>query len=247
MSPDSIANDWELANPQTWNRYAYARNNPLAYVDPDGAAIELYQDTDEERRRALARLQQEAANKEAASRMYINAVQDGDKTRYFVGIQGGLGDFAKLGDAAKGLADMVGAKQVVEFGVTDQELPGAGKGQGGYTYAPGEIGNANPRVMVNPSEVAGADNFLRRTILGGSRFGPGEIREMTTGVAISHEFGHVWHMWQNINGAQNGIIPGASGIDPRSNTATEALRWEKRMREQLYGPSGPNNAERTVH
>jgi hypothetical protein len=39
MSPDSIANDWELGNPQTWNRYAYARNNPLIYVDPDGAAL----------------------------------------------------------------------------------------------------------------------------------------------------------------------------------------------------------------
>jgi hypothetical protein len=25
-----------MANPQTWNRYSYALNNPLAYVDPDG-------------------------------------------------------------------------------------------------------------------------------------------------------------------------------------------------------------------
>jgi RHS repeat-associated protein len=28
-----------LLDPQRWNRYAYARNNPLRYVDPDGKAI----------------------------------------------------------------------------------------------------------------------------------------------------------------------------------------------------------------
>ncbi len=30
--------DWkeDIAEPQRWNRYAYARNNPLRYVDPDG-------------------------------------------------------------------------------------------------------------------------------------------------------------------------------------------------------------------
>jgi len=29
-----------LVDPQRWNRYAYARNNPLRYVDPDGRAID---------------------------------------------------------------------------------------------------------------------------------------------------------------------------------------------------------------
>jgi len=30
-----------LVDPQRWNRYAYARNNPLRYVDPDGRVIQL--------------------------------------------------------------------------------------------------------------------------------------------------------------------------------------------------------------
>ena len=30
-----------LADPQRWNRYAYARNNPLKFVDPDGREVEL--------------------------------------------------------------------------------------------------------------------------------------------------------------------------------------------------------------
>ena len=34
---------WEenLVDPQRWNRYAYARNNPLKYVDPDGRVIHI--------------------------------------------------------------------------------------------------------------------------------------------------------------------------------------------------------------
>jgi RHS repeat-associated protein len=33
-----------LVDPQRWNRYAYVRNNPLRYVDPDGRAIETLWD-----------------------------------------------------------------------------------------------------------------------------------------------------------------------------------------------------------
>jgi RHS repeat-associated protein len=33
-----------LVDPQRWNRYAYVRNNPLRYVDPDGRAIDTIAD-----------------------------------------------------------------------------------------------------------------------------------------------------------------------------------------------------------
>jgi len=234
MSPDSIANDWELLNPQTWNRYAYARNNPLIYIDPDGAAVELLGD-EEQRKKELAAIQASLGNKDAASRLYINEVKDGDNTRYFAGIKGDVGDFMKLGDTAHDLANIVQDKQVVEFGLTNRDLSQWG---GGVTYKPGEDGgtNQNVRVLVNPEQAVDlASTILERTVLGAGRMGgqnerpPWRIRDMTEGIAVWHEFGHGW-----------GYIHGRTGS--RSNQ--EAVDWENRMRKQVYGPIGPNNAPR---
>jgi RHS repeat-associated protein len=36
MSPDAFFKDSHVGDPQSWNEYAYARNNPLRYVDPNG-------------------------------------------------------------------------------------------------------------------------------------------------------------------------------------------------------------------
>jgi hypothetical protein len=102
--------------------------------------------------------------------------------------------------------------------------------------------------LVNPTKVAQADAFFRTTIFGSFFFErTARIRETTTGVAMWHEFGHAWKMWQNIRAASAGTIPGAIGIHPAQRTSDEALRWENRMRQQIYGPLGPNNARRVKH
>jgi hypothetical protein len=36
MSPDDFWKDSDISDPQSWNNYAYARNNPLRYTDPTG-------------------------------------------------------------------------------------------------------------------------------------------------------------------------------------------------------------------
>lgn len=86
VSPDSIANDWELANPQTWNRYTYARNNPLIYIDPNGAEVELI-GTEKEREKAF-QLLKESVGEEAAAQLTVRTEGEGDSTRYFVDITG---------------------------------------------------------------------------------------------------------------------------------------------------------------
>jgi len=40
LSPDPVINrDAALSNPQLWNLYAFCRNNPVTYWDPDGAIV----------------------------------------------------------------------------------------------------------------------------------------------------------------------------------------------------------------
>ncbi len=152
MSPDPPLLDQHIADPQSWNLYSYARNNPLSYIDPTGNAVELLGD-EEERKKELEFLKKSLGNDKAASNLYINEVKDGDKTRYFVGIKGDVGEFMKMGDTSHDLANLVQNKNVVEFGLTSQDLSRQG---GAATYEKGEVGNQNVRVLVNP------DPSLRR-------------------------------------------------------------------------------------
>ena len=36
MTDDPSANNWDPANPQSWNTYAYANGDPVNCNDPDG-------------------------------------------------------------------------------------------------------------------------------------------------------------------------------------------------------------------
>ena len=42
MAVDPASRSSSPLNPQTWNRYTYALNNPISYFDPDGEAAQLF-------------------------------------------------------------------------------------------------------------------------------------------------------------------------------------------------------------
>jgi RHS repeat-associated protein len=235
MTPDPPLMDQHIADPQSWNLYSYVRNNPLSFVDPTGNSIELLGDEDQ-RKKELAFLQKSLGNDKAASNLYINEVKDDDKTRYFVGIKGDVGDFMKNGETSHDLANLVQNKNVVEFGLTSKGLSNQG---GAVTYEKGEVGNQNVRVLVNLDQASVANIVLNpNTILGATRWGGQNqdprwrVNPFTGEVMAWHEFGHAW-----------GYINGR----PLDHTNPEADAWENRMREQLYGPIGPNNAPRVAH
>ena len=40
-----------MADPQSWNKYAYVRNNPLKYIEPNGEKATVTIETDEEHKK----------------------------------------------------------------------------------------------------------------------------------------------------------------------------------------------------
>ncbi len=50
FSADDFANDSQVADPSSWNKYAFVRNNPLKYLDHDGRKATISIQTDEEKK-----------------------------------------------------------------------------------------------------------------------------------------------------------------------------------------------------
>jgi len=103
------------SNPQSWNGYAYARNNPLTHVDPDGLAI-LITDTEGH---IVALLSDEDAQKYTFNKDYQKAggyYTKGDGNIYDSKTNDVIGHYQNLGDdrwsiASRGIFNEV-AKQL---------------------------------------------------------------------------------------------------------------------------------------
>lgn len=121
---------------------------------------------------------------------YIKEIKDGDRTRYFVGIQGDVGEFMKMSSTSHDLANLVENKNVVEFGLTSQDLSRYG---GAVTLEPGERGNANTRVLVNPQEMdIATDSLLSAPRWAGqNQQHSWLVRPFNTSIATWREFGYI--------------------------------------------------------
>ena len=97
MTPDPMLNSGRPNNPQTWNRYAYALNNPIIVTDPTGL-YNLLNSCAADDAKCNKQFNQEAQNLKNAITALTNAVnnlQDGDQK---TALQGALNAFGTEND-----------------------------------------------------------------------------------------------------------------------------------------------------
>jgi RHS repeat-associated protein len=90
-----------MVDPQRFNLYAYGRNNPLAFIDPNGEDILFVNDTEEGRNKALALIRKNMSATEAAN-IDIRKAKDGSYEAYIVN------DTAIGKDASTGYKNVAG-------------------------------------------------------------------------------------------------------------------------------------------
>jgi len=81
LSADPLLSSGEVEEPQTWNRYSYALNNPLVFTDPSGLYVYGKRVTDEQKEQFEAALKQAKENLKKIAEVYGEKSKEYEKAK----------------------------------------------------------------------------------------------------------------------------------------------------------------------
>jgi RHS repeat-associated protein len=187
-----------LSAPEQWNRYAYAANNPLKYIDPTGQRIELTGSTQADRDEALTRLKI-LVGKEGAKHLSMQE----EKGHYYVKSDVNLCDVSGPNDSSTlnyYMSELIDRKDhTVEYKIADsfttlnETRTTAGDRCGGAcTVGAEESTTHNTQIFVNRNASVYAEQSFRKLINSSSGKYSGGQPSFEEDIVDAHEFGHAY-------------------------------------------------------
>lgn len=179
-SPDDFLNDSQIGDPQSWNKYVYARNNPQKLVDPTGEKATVTIQTNEEEKTGTIKITASIAiwtnDKSISTRDLTKAAADIKKS---------------IEKAWKGSFQKDGISYTVETNV-DIQVKGSEKDANG-------AGSQNVIEIKNGPYSADSDSVVpQHPLLGGSDSGTWNIQNLNK--TAGHEFAHLLGVKDRNNG-----------------------------------------------
>jgi RHS repeat-associated protein len=214
MTPDSPSYS-NHKNPQSWNLYAYALNNPVTFRDADGHKIDCANNT--------AQCQADAAaatgNAQAASQVTTQTTTTQHSflglfhwttTETQIAITGDINSFRALSPNASKLADLVTSKDTITVSYDQYAKPSV--------WANGTALNGGS-TSFTPSQGYGAQAFIDPTRTPGAVYDPDAVAQGIPQANTGEEFGHevLGHIW----GEMFGGAPAGTRANMRDSIAGE--------------------------
>jgi RHS repeat-associated protein len=215
-----------LVDPQRWNRYAYARDNPLKYVDPDGRTVKVSGD-DSQRAWILGQARDAVG---AKAGQYLNLTWNEKLDSWELSVQGvTMEAFQAMNPVAFDFGMTIASPTSVTVKVSSERLPGD---DAAFTFDIGQRnGSREPVILLNHPGKDMAVAQFGRTVATAWMYEDSRTRipgQMIWGITLAHELGHAW-----------GINVGWGTAKRDENNIALALAWENRARQLAYGPNTP--------
>jgi RHS repeat-associated protein len=214
MTPDSPSYS-NHRNPQSWNLYAYALNNPVTFKDADGHKIECTNNA--------GQCQTDAAtatgNTQAASRVTTQTtttqhsflgLRHWTTTETQIAITGDVNSFRALSPNASKLADLVTSKDTITVSYDQYAKPSV--------WQNGTALNGGSKSFT-PSQGYDAQAFIDPTRTPGAVYDPDAVAQGIPQANTAEEFGHevLGHIW----GEMFGGAPAGTRANMRDSIAGE--------------------------